>query len=93
MNENVMGNPKGQAMHRIMESREQKLPEGWTEARPGGLATNPDPLTGGIIDSAIVDGTWFVVFHRDDLKVLEGLPSRESAFAAFFKAVHGNEMA
>ncbi len=55
MNENLLGNAKRQAMRRTMESREQKLPEGWTEASPGGLATNPDPLTGGIIDRAIVD--------------------------------------
>ncbi|GMG94737.1 hypothetical protein ACUXAV_004994 [Cupriavidus metallidurans] len=89
MNENLLGNAKRQAMRRTMESREQKLPEGWTEASPGGLATNPDPLTGGIIDRAIVDGTWFVVFHRDDLKLLEGLPSRESAFDAFREAING----
>ncbi|MWL91755.1 MULTISPECIES: hypothetical protein [Cupriavidus] len=89
MNGDVLGVPTGQTMPRTMESRERKLPEGWTEASPGGLATNPDPLTGGIIDRAIVDGTWFVVFHHDDLKLLEGLPSRESAFEALREAING----
>jgi len=32
------------------QADDHELPEGWTEASPGGMATNPDPLKGGIID-------------------------------------------
>jgi hypothetical protein len=67
---------------------EDSLPEGWTEAAPGGMATNPDPSTGGIIDRTIADGKWFVVFHRDGLETLEGFPTRQSAFEAFHNAIH-----
>lgn len=62
---------------------EDTLPAGWTEASPGGLATNPDPLTGGIIDREIVNGKWFVVFGPDELPTLEGLATRRAAFEAF----------
>jgi hypothetical protein len=31
-----------------------ELPEGWTEATPGGMATSLDPVLGGIIDQAIL---------------------------------------
>ncbi len=60
------------------------LPAGWTEVWPGGLATNPDPLLGGIIDRADVSGLWFVIFSRIDLPVLDGLASRDLAFDAFY---------
>ncbi|MGX0940153.1 hypothetical protein ACUXQ2_006251 [Cupriavidus metallidurans] len=89
MKAEVLGMPVGQAVLVTAATQERKLPEGWTEASPGGLATNPDLLTGGIIDRTIVDGTWFVVFHREDLKLLEGLPSRDIAFDAFREAMNG----
>lgn len=63
------------------------LPEGWTEASPGGLATNPDPIKGGIIDSEMVSGLWFVVFSRDDLPLLDGFASRDDAFRAYEQAI------
>lgn len=63
------------------------LPEGWTEAYPGGMATNRDPVKGGIIDSEIVSGLWFVIFHRDDLPLLDGFNSRDEAFCAYEQAI------
>lgn len=63
------------------------LPEGWTEAYPGGMATNRDPVKGGIIDSEIVSGLWFVIFHRDDLPLLDGFNSRDEAFRAYEQAI------
>ncbi|NMZ71374.1 hypothetical protein SAMN05216370_0140 [Pseudomonas peli] len=63
------------------------LPEGWTEAYPGGMATRNHPTLGGIIDKTIVGGRWFVVFHHDDLQPVEDLDSRAEAFAAFFAAI------
>lgn len=71
----------------ISDSRDSELLPGWTEGSPGGIATNRDPATGGIIDRKIADGTWFVVFHRDDLEVLHDLPSRQAAFEAFASAM------
>ena len=59
------------------------LPAGWTEASPGGLATNSDPANGGIVDKNMAGLGWFVIFHRRDLDMVEGLPSREEAFRVF----------
>lgn len=63
------------------------LPQGWTEAYPGGLATNTDPIKGGIIDSEIVSGLWFVIFSRDNLPLLDGFTSRDEAFRAHEQAL------
>lgn len=63
------------------------LPEGWTEALPGGMATNRDPVKGGIIDNEIVSGLWVVIFHRDDLPTLYGFSSRDEAFRAHRHAI------
>ncbi|MFM0265476.1 hypothetical protein PQQ76_25140, partial [Paraburkholderia sediminicola] len=68
------------------------VPEGWTEASPGGMATNPDPLNGGIIDRTIVGAEWFVIFNRPNLETLEGFTSRESAFEAFNRAIPASAM-
>lgn len=54
---------------------------GWTESRPGGLLCNPN-IGGGIIDSEIVSGEWFVIFN-DNRKALTGYESREDAIEAF----------
>lgn len=58
---------------------------GWSESRPGGLLCNPAP-EGGIIDSAIVSGEWFVIFN-DDRPALEGYETREDAIEAFAATV------
>jgi len=59
------------------------LPAGWSESYRGGMATNPDPQRGGIIDKAALSSEWFVVFNRDGLDVVEGLASRQAAFETF----------
>ncbi len=63
------------------------LTNGWTEAYAGGIATNNDPDLGGIIDSAIVSGEWFVIFNSDHIAPIEGLPNRDAAFAAHAAAI------
>ena len=59
-----------------------QLPAEWKEAYAGGMATNLDPIRGGIIDSEIVSGKWFVIFNDDSIANIEGLSSRREAFAA-----------
>lgn len=63
------------------------LPEGWTEAYPGGMATNRDPVKGGIIDNEIVSGLWFVIFNVEYLPILDGFASRGEAFRAYEQAI------
>lgn len=62
------------------------LPEGWTEVRPGGMATNRCPDLGGIIDCNAAGLGWFVIFNAD-IPAIEGLPSRDAAFAAHARAI------
>lgn len=52
---------------------------GWTESESGMLCSAHD--NGGIIDSAIVSGEWFVI-HGDGT-VEEGFDTREDAIEAF----------
>ena len=63
------------------------LPDDWSEASPGGLASNPDPITGGIIDRNIASGEWFVIFHNEALPTLEGIATRDQAVAAFMQTM------
>lgn len=67
------------------------LPHGWTEATPGGMACNPDPLCGGIIDKPFISGDWFIVFNRAELPLADGFASREDAFDAFFATLSAQE--
>ena len=64
----------------VVQADDRELPEGWTEASPAGMATNPDPQNGGIIDRTIATNEWFIVFNRDNLATIEGLVSRKVAF-------------
>lgn len=63
------------------------LPEGWTEAFPGGMATNTDPVKGGIIDNNYLSGEWFVIFECEHLPMLGGFSSRGEAFRAYEQAI------
>lgn len=64
------------------------LPAGWTEAYEGGMAINPDPINGGIIDKEFVSGKWFVIMGPDGHEICrDGFATREEAFAAFFAGV------
>jgi len=58
------------------------LPGGWEEGSPGGIATNKDEKTGGIVDSEIKSGKWFVVANDERIGTLEGFNSRAEALAA-----------
>ena len=60
----------------------------WTEVSSTGIATSRDPDLGGIIDQCISDKTWFVIFNSAHIESIEGLPSREAAFAAHNAAIH-----
>ena len=55
---------------------ESKLPEGWSESAPGGMATDGN---GNIVDQEIKSKKWFVIH---DGPMLEGFDSREAAFDA-----------
>lgn len=59
------------------------LPPGWSEASPGGMATNPDPIVGGIVDENMTGLGWFIIFNDDAMRMVEGLPDREDAFRVF----------
>lgn len=48
-----------------------------------GILCNGDPLSGGIIDSEILSGKWFVIFNREGLQSISGIESREEAVSAF----------
>lgn len=68
-----------------------ELPEGWSEG-PRGMATNPDPVRGGIVDRPLIGGDWFVIANDDDIS--EGLKSqtfktRAEAFQALAQAQAG----
>jgi hypothetical protein len=66
----------------IPTTETNQLPEGWTESRPGGMATNTDPASGGIVDKAIASGEWFAVANNDAIGTLNGFASRDEALAA-----------
>jgi hypothetical protein len=74
------GNKKGNQMNTAIETL-NTICNGWTESAPGALLCNSHK-SGGIIDSEIVSGKWFVIFN-DSRKALEGFASREAAVAAF----------
>ena len=61
------------------------ITNGWTESRVGGLLCNPN-VGGGIIDSALVSKTWFIIFN-DGRKMQEGYTTREDAVEAFAASV------
>ena len=52
----------------------------------GSIATNIDPDLGGIIDCTIATGEWFVIFNAD-IPAIEGIATRDEAFAAHAAAI------
>jgi hypothetical protein len=58
----------------------------WTQVA-NGIATNNDPILGGIIDQNIVSGKWFVIFNSDEIEAIEGIDARAEAFAAHAAAI------
>lgn len=63
------------------------LPDGWSEATTGGMATNSDPINGGIVDRTIVGGQWFAIANRPGVGPLEGFRDRAAAFDALANAL------
>ncbi len=53
----------------------------WNHLGTDAMATNPDPIVGGIIDNEIVSGKWFVIPNNDAIPQVEGLKSKSDAFA------------
>lgn len=56
-----------------------KLPDGWKESQPGGMATGPN---GEIVDKEIKSGKWFAI---GDGPTLDGFGSRKEAMDALAK--------
>lgn len=70
------------------KAEQSDLPEGWSEAKAGGMATNQDPENGGIVDVALVntpegikEGKWFAI-HNKHGKIKDDLDTRADAIAA-----------
>lgn len=63
------------------------LPEGWTESRPGGMATKTGEF-GGIVDTEPTSGKWFVVFEAKSLQPSEAIfNTRREAFTFFEESI------
>lgn len=59
------------------------LPDGWTESKPGGMATKAGK-DGGIIDTNAVSGKWFVIFNDDRIENTDAIfDTRREAFEKF----------
>lgn len=61
--------------------------KGWN-VNGTGLACNADPVLGGIIDSEIVSGKWFIIFNDDELEMITDLASRDDAFKVFEESIN-----
>lgn len=85
------GQMQDKYMKALSEQNDNRLPPGWTEATPGGLATNKDPENGGIVDKNMAGLGWFVIFHRDGIDNVEGLSSRGEAFRIFAEKMAEND--
>lgn len=65
----------------------------WNHLSENGMATNRDPLTGGIIDSVAMSmkltkkEEWFIVFNHPDIAVIDGLASKAEAFEVHAKTL------
>lgn len=70
-----------------IEKQEETLPSGWAESRSGGMITNPEVLTGGIVDTMISTGEWFFIANDERIKNQEGFATRGEALAALLAAI------
>lgn len=57
------------------------MPNGWNHLGENAMATNPDPIVGGIIDNEIVSGKWFVIPNNDAIAQADGFSTKADAFA------------
>lgn len=67
----------------------------WNHLSENGMATNADPIKGGIIDKVAMSmklkatkaEEWFIVFNHPNLPVVDGLSSKAEAFEVFEKTL------
>lgn len=83
--ENELTQEQTQKREEVAAIQGDAIPLGWSESTAGGMATNPDPQTGGIVDVA-ANGEWFFVANAPDVNTQEGFGSRADAFNALSKA-------
>lgn len=57
----------------------------WSGSDTDGMLCNEDTETGGIIDSEIKSGLWFVIFNNDKIQPIYNLASRSEAVSAFIE--------
>jgi hypothetical protein len=57
--------------------------EEWSHLAEDGMATNPDPIIGGIIDKGIVSGKWFVIPNYTAIPQADDFETKADAFAYF----------
>ena len=53
----------------------------WNHLAEDAMAANADPIVGGIIDSEIVSGKWFVIPNNDAIPQADGFETKADAFA------------
>lgn len=53
----------------------------WTHLAPQGMATNPHPEFGGIVDYRLCDGRWFAIANSDEIPSAEDFATKEEALA------------
>jgi hypothetical protein len=58
-----------------------KMTDGWHHLAEDAMATNIDPIAGGIIDKQIVSGKWFVIPNNDAIPQVEDLETKAEALA------------
>ena len=59
----------------------------WNHLAADAIATNTDPVFGGIIDKSFATGEWFVIPNSDDIPTMEGFATKQEAFDALEKAI------
>jgi hypothetical protein len=57
------------------------MTNGWNHLDKDAMATNSDPIVGGIIDNEIVSGKWFVIPNNDAIAQADGFSTKADAFA------------
>ena len=63
--------------------------EGWAYASADGMRIKQDPQLGGIIDQAISDKKWFVIFHHEGLPQVDDFDTAGEAHAYFDRNMAG----
>lgn len=58
----------------------------WNHASPNGIATNLDPVFGGIVDTNIVTGLWFFVANNESVQAQDGFETKAAAISALEEA-------